>query len=86
MPTHATWLVVASRDLPELSDDANTTTWLAPGDAVHSWTVAPADLLRVSRALQRERNTINNQVVIYALDSKNINRYNTLDYETFYHP
>ena len=86
VPTHATWLVVASRDLPELSDDANTTTWLAPGDTVHSWTVAPADLLRVSRALQRERNTINNQVVIYALDSKNINRYNTLDYETFYHP
>lgn len=86
VPSHATWLVVASRDLPELSDDAETATWLAPGDTVHTWTVAPDDLLRVSRALQHERSSINRQVVIYSLDTKNINRYNTEDYETFYHP
>jgi len=53
---------------------------------VHTWTVAPAELLRVSRALQHERNSINDQVIIYALDTKNINRYNSQDYETFYHP
>lgn len=86
VPTHATWLVVASRDLPELSDDASNATWISPGDTVHTWTVAPAELLRVSRALQHERNSINDQVIIYALDTKNINRYNSQDYETFYHP
>ena len=84
--SHGTWLVVASRDLPELSDDAKSTTWISPGDTVHTWTIAPAELLRVSRALQHERADINRQVVIYALDSKNINRYNKEDYETFFHP
>lgn len=80
------WLVVARRDLPELSDDAETTTWITPGDSVVRWTVPAAEIGRVARDLQRHRSTINSQVVLYSLDSKNIKRYNTDDYETFFNP
>ena len=80
------WLVVAHRDLPELSDDANNATWITPGDSVIHWTVAASEIKRVQQALQQERPSINQQVVLYSLDTKNINRYKKEDYETFYHP
>ena len=80
------WLVVAHRDLPELSDDASTATWITPGDSVIQWTVAASEIHRVQQALQHERPSINHQVVLYSLDTKNINRYKKEDYETFFHP
>ena len=86
LPSGHEWLVVASRDLPELSDDTNTATWVIVGDTVRRWHVAPAEIVRVSRALQQQRPSINAQVITYALDSRNINQYNTQDYETIYHP
>ena len=84
--THNKWLVVAHRDLPELSDDAATTTWITPGDTVVRWTVPASEITRVAQLLQHERSTINKQVVVYSLDSKNINRYKPHDYETFFNP
>ncbi|MBQ7691233.1 MAG: hypothetical protein IJT30_08625 [Muribaculaceae bacterium] len=86
LPGGREWLVVASRDLPELSDDASTATWVTVGDTVRRWHVAPAEILRVSRALQEQRPGINAQVITYALDTRNINHYTITDYEAIYHP
>ncbi len=86
LPGGHEWLVVANRDLPELSDDAQSATWVTVGDTVRRWHVAQSEIVRVGRALQDKRPGINRQVVVYALDSRNIKQYDTNDYEEIYHP
>ena len=86
LPSGREWLVVANRDLPELSDDTNESTWVTVGDTVRRWHVSADEILRVSRALQQQRPGINSQVITYALDTRNINQYNNKNYEKIYHP
>lgn len=81
-----TWLVIAARDLPSLSDDASQETWVLPGDTVRVWRPTAHQVLQVSRALDAQRPGINQQVVLYSLDNKNIKHYTQKDYETIYHP
>lgn len=81
-----TWLVIAARDLPTMSDDASQLTWVLPGDTVRTWRPTAQQVLQVSQALQRQRHSINRQVILYSLDTKNINPYTSNDYEKMFNP
>lgn len=83
---HGEWLVLQSRDRPLLSDAANEVARMSVGNHVRVWQPSQAEVMRVANALAQRRPTINQQVVIYSLDAKYLNRYNTEFYETLYHP
>ncbi len=80
------WLVLQSRDMPLLSDEGNEVARMSVGNHVRVWQPSEAEVQRVANALKKRRSTINQQVVIYSLDSKFLNKYNTEFYETLYHP
>ena len=80
------YAVVASRDIPELSGDGTTTTWVTVGDSVIVFRPTASQIIEVARALAGERRDINRQVVLYTLDRSNTNKYTHNDYETIFHP
>ena len=80
------YAVIASRDIPELSGDGSTTTWVTVGDSVIVFRPTANQITEVARALARERHGINHQVVLYTLDKSNINKYTHNDYETIFNP
>ena len=74
-------VVVANRILPEPNSDGADLTRVLLGDSVI--TVMPTDsqILDIISATEKERPGINKQAIIYSLDTKNINNYNTQFYE-----
>lgn len=68
-----------------LSEDASSAE-LHPGDEVLVRRAEPSVVLSVHDRLSTLRPSINNQVIIYSLDSTNICQFNSNDYETILHP
>lgn len=50
-----------------------------PGDNIVTRQCSARDILKVKKAVSRERNSINNNVILYDLDKCNIKRYNNDD-------
>jgi hypothetical protein len=48
-------------------------------------TVEAAELLKVKKALEKERPSLSKAVITYHLETDNINRYKTETYEEIYH-
>lgn len=59
---------------------------LTVGDSVFTRLPASSEILSVHDRLARLRPTINSQVILYSLDSKNINNYNKEHYEKVFSP
>lgn len=77
-------LVIQSRDI-YIARGAET-VHLNAGDSVLSRLPAPNAIVKIHDMLAKRRPTINSQVIIYSLDSKNINNYNSKHYEKIYRP
>lgn len=80
------WLVVHSGELPLRSDMGIEMTHMSVGDHVRVWQPSAGEITRVAQALAQQRPSINDQVVLYHLDSKYLNKYDNKFYETIYHP
>lgn len=80
------WLVLQSRDMPLLSDMGSEVARMSVGDHVRVWQPSTQEVQCVANAMAQRRPNINQQVVLYCLDSKYLNKYNTEFYETLYHP
>ena len=66
-----------------LTDDD---THVDVGDSVIVRQVPAAVILAIHDELERRRPGINDQVIVYDLESSNINHYQQHDYEKIYHP
>lgn len=75
------WVVVQDRDLPQFASTDAEVLFLHAGDSVIHRQPAADDILAVRRTLERHRATINNRVILYSLDSKSLNNYNSSYYE-----
>lgn len=75
------WVVVQDRDLPQFASPDAEVIFLHAGDSVLHRQPSADDILAVRKALSHHRKTINNQVIIYSLDSKSLNNYNSSYYE-----
>lgn len=80
------YLVRRTLDLPAFNDDGSETTWVTVGDTVVVYRPTAREIFAVMETLERQRPGINKQTVIYSLDTKNINNYNTDDYEKILRP
>ena len=79
------WVVISSRDIPTLNEDASQATWVVVGDSVRLFRPSAELVLNTARALEKERPGINDQVIVYSLNSKNIKQYKSSYYESLYH-
>jgi len=79
------WRVIATRDIPVLASDGRDATWFEIGDRVYAVGPEASDVIAVGKALQQCRPDINQQVIIYDLNTRNLEHYTTQDYETLYH-
>ncbi len=75
------WVVVQDRDLPQFVATDDELIYLHAGDSVLHRQPSADDILAVRNTLQRHRKTINNQVILYSLDSKSLNNYKSSYYE-----
>ncbi|MBR3101161.1 MAG: hypothetical protein IKH19_05345 [Muribaculaceae bacterium] len=73
--------VIFGRDIPEMNSDASSSTWISVGDTVVVMLPSAHAVGLVHDALGAKRPSINRQVVLYSLDSKNLKYYNTKEYE-----
>ncbi|MBQ2490651.1 MAG: hypothetical protein II592_06320 [Muribaculaceae bacterium] len=80
------YLVIGSSDLPSGGSDDALSAHIRAGDEVLLRQVPASVIVKVHDELSRLRPEINRQVIIYDLDSKNINNYQNSDYEKIYHP
>lgn len=48
-------------------------------------TAEASEILRVKQAVEQRRDELRHRIITYHLSEENINRYNTKDYEAFYH-
>jgi len=48
-------------------------------------TAETSEIMKVKRAVEHERSELKRRIITYHLSEENINRYNTKDYEAFYH-
>ena len=79
------WVAISSRDIPTLNEDASQATWVVVGDSVRLFRPSVELVLNTARALEKERPGINDQVIVYSLNSKNIKQYKSSYYESLYH-
>lgn len=82
--TEGKYTVVLSRDVPIFNSNASSDTWINVGDTVLVMRPTAHVIELVHNQLQQQRPGINDQVVLYSLDSKNLKYYNTNDYETIF--
>ncbi len=78
------YVVLSSRGLPEPNSDGSNMTWINVGDSVIVMRPTASEVLSIADAIEQQRPGINRQVVMYSLDSKNINNYNNQFYEEIY--
>ena len=78
------YVVISSRDMPSSLTDDDTHVYV--GDSVIVRQVPAAVILAIHDELERRRPGINDQVIVYDLESSNINHYQQHDYEKIYHP
>lgn len=79
------YLVVSSRDLPAFIGDAGDDCHIRVGDSVFIKSPTAAEIMSVKRALESRRRHIHDQVIIYDINSQNIQRYNFQEYEKIIH-
>jgi hypothetical protein len=89
--------VLDLRDVqPYLHRLANYDLPLAAAYPVYRWqrtiygvriehTVEASELLRVKKAVEKQRPSLSRSIITYHLDKENINRYKPEDYEAIYH-
>lgn len=77
-------VVIANRSLPEPNSDGSDYTTVAIGDSVITVRPTANQILSIVDELERERPGINNQVVIYSVDNKNINKYDKQFFKTLF--
>lgn len=80
------YLVLQNRDRPLLNETDDNETWMGLGDWVRVWQPSASEIERVAKALSQRRPSINNQVILYSLDTKYLKKYDNQFYETIYHP
>lgn len=78
------WVVVQNRDIPQFGSTGSEVIYFNAGDSVIHRCPSPDDILKVRTALSHQRKTINNQVILYSLDSKSLNNYNSTHYEKIF--
>ena len=76
--------ILDPRDVPIFNSNASSDTWINVGDTVLVMRPTAHVIELVHNQLQQQRPGINDQVVLYSLDSKNLKYYNTNDYETIF--
>lgn len=80
------YLVIGSRDLPSGGSDDALSAHIVAGDEVVLKQVPASTIIKVRDKLSTLRPGINQQVIIYDLDSKYINNYQYTDYEKVFNP
>lgn len=80
------YLVIGSRDLPSGGSDDALSAHIRAGDEVLVKQVPVSTIIKVHDKLSSLRPGINQQVIIYDLDSKFINNYQYTDYEKVFNP
>ena len=80
------YLVIGSRDLPSGGSDDALSAHIVAGDEVVLKQVPATTIIKVRDKLSALRPDINQQVIIYDLDSKYINNYQYTDYEKVFNP
>ena len=80
------YVTVAHRDMPMSANDADFSTVINPGDSVLVREVPLSTIIKIHDELSGLREGINDQVIIYDLNSKNLNRYSHNDYEKIFLP
>lgn len=78
------YVAISGRDLPSSLSDYDT--HIDVGDSVIVRQVPATVIIKIHDELGRRRPGINDQVIIYDLESSNINHYKQQDYEQIYHP
>lgn len=77
-----TYTTVSARDIYY----GDAAVHLVPGETVIRHACSATELLRVKEALAERRPDLHRQIIIYHLDSTNLQRYETNEYQMFYHP
>ena len=80
------YLVIGSRDLPSGGSDDALSAHIRAGDEVVLKQVPASTLIKVHDKLSTLRPDINGQVILYDLDTKFINKYQSSDYEKVFNP
>lgn len=80
------YLVIGSRDLPSGGSDDALSVHIRAGDEVVLKQVPASTLIKVHDKLSTLRPDINGQVILYDLDNKFINKYQSSDYEKVFNP
>lgn len=80
------YLVIGSRDLPSGGSDDALSAHIRAGDEVVLKQVPASTIIKVHDKLSTLRPGINGQVILYDLDSKFINKYQSTDYEKIFNP
>ncbi|MBR5102229.1 MAG: hypothetical protein IK092_03825, partial [Muribaculaceae bacterium] len=80
------YVAVAHRDMPMSANDTDFGVVVNPGDSVLVREVPLSTIVKIHDELSAMREGINDQVIIYDLNSKNLNRYNHEDYEKIFLP
>ncbi len=80
------YLVIGSRDLPSGGSDDALSAHIRAGDEVVVKQVPASTIIKVHDKLSTLRPGINQQVILYDLDSKYINNYQYTDYEKVFNP
>jgi hypothetical protein len=76
--------VVSSRQLPSYIGSDTYSVYIDAGDSVFTYSCTADEIIQVKNMLGKTRRSLNRQIVIYNLDSKNITRYNDDEYEKIY--
>lgn len=77
-----TYTTVSARDI--YYGDASV--HLVPGEKIIRHACSATELLRIKEALAKRRPDLHRQIIIYHLDSTNLQRYETNEYQMFYRP
>ncbi len=80
------YLVIGSRDLPSGGSDDALSAHIRAGDEVVVKQVPASTIIKVHDKFSTLRPGINQQVILYDLDSKYINNYQYTDYEKVFNP